>query len=94
MAATTSPTTTPASTSKTTTTSWKTRIDREASPTSASSTQPMVSDALASSGYFVPYRGAVAQSVECPSKVPVRCNSIDWGGFESRRHGISWWKIV
>ena len=35
-------------------------------------------------------RGRVAQLVERPSKVPVRCNSTDWRGFESReRHDIS-----
>ena len=34
-------------------------------------------------------RGALAQSVECLSKVPVWCNSTDLRGFETR-HGIRW----
>ena len=43
-------------------------------------------------------RGAVAQSVEHPSKVPFWRISTDWREFESRRHGIRWmeqklWRI-
>ena len=33
---------------------------------------------------FVTRHGAVAQSIERPSRVPGRCNSTDWRGFEPR----------
>ena len=42
--------------------------------------------------------GAVAQSVEGPSKVPVWCNSADVGSNHVQRHFISlisqWHKVV